>query len=395
MNKEGGSLWSGVLLISGTCIGAGMLAVPVVTGVAGFGPSLAINAVCWLFMLMTGLLFLEATLWSEDGANLLTMCKRFLGPWGVCIGGASFLFLYWCLEVSYISGGSPLFMSLFGIQEGGYGQYVLFSGLTGGLVLWGTQVVDRVNWILMIGLFFSFILLMGVTSAEVDRTLLQFGDWNLVLFAAPVLFTSYGYHNVIPSVASYLKRDARTLRWAIILGSTLPFIVFSLWQWVIMGSIPLQELQAANQEGISISQKLQSVSGQPWVTTLSLFFGFFALITSMLGVSLSMVDFLADGLRVSRNGWSRVKLSAAVFLPPLIWAMIYPNIFIEAIGLAGGIGEAILNGLMPILMVWVGVYKERLTLQVVPFAGKGLLASMIAFTLLIMGIELFHLWGGW
>nr|NGX29103.1 Tyrosine-specific transport protein [Candidatus Anoxychlamydiales bacterium] len=51
-----------VLLISGTTIGAGMLGLPVMTGFAGFFPTLALLFFFWLYMLVTAFLYLEANL---------------------------------------------------------------------------------------------------------------------------------------------------------------------------------------------------------------------------------------------------------------------------------------------------------------------------------------------
>ena len=44
MKKEG-SVFGGMLLIAGSCIGSGMLGIPIVTGVAGFFPSLLMFAI--------------------------------------------------------------------------------------------------------------------------------------------------------------------------------------------------------------------------------------------------------------------------------------------------------------------------------------------------------------
>jgi tyrosine-specific transport protein len=41
------------LLVAGTCVGGGMLALPVETGVIGFFPSLLIMVISWGFMTMT------------------------------------------------------------------------------------------------------------------------------------------------------------------------------------------------------------------------------------------------------------------------------------------------------------------------------------------------------
>ncbi|MES2272690.1 MAG: aromatic amino acid transport family protein, partial [Chlamydiota bacterium] len=52
-------VFGGTLLVAGTSIGAGMLALPVVTASGGFLPALFVYFLCWLFMTCTGLLLLE------------------------------------------------------------------------------------------------------------------------------------------------------------------------------------------------------------------------------------------------------------------------------------------------------------------------------------------------
>lgn len=395
MREHRGNLISGVLLISGTCMGAGMLAIPLVTGLAGFFPALLINIVCWLFMMATGLLFLEATLWMPDGSNVLSMAGRFLGRPGKILGGLFFLFLYYCLMVSYVAGGSPLFSSaiklITGYEMATEWAFILFTVIFAFIVLVGAWFVDRANWILMSGLIISYVLLIGIGSAEVQPELLLHKRWTLSLAAAPILFSAYGFHNVIPSLSTYLKRNRYVLRRAVVIGTTIPFIVYSVWQWLIIGSVPLAELEAAGRAGVPASIILYSVTGNVWVGNLALFFGFFALVTSLLGVALSMVDFLGDGFRMSRQGVHRLGLTLLVFGPPALLAFNRPQIFVEALGIAGGIGEAFLNGLLPIAMVWVGRYQFKLEGVPLLKGGKGVLILLFLFTLLIMGLECYHL----
>ena len=78
MNKSG-SVFGGALLVAGTSIGGGMLALPVLTSLGGFIPSLFIYLCCWLFMTCTGLLFLEVSLWMHAEANIVSMADRTLG----------------------------------------------------------------------------------------------------------------------------------------------------------------------------------------------------------------------------------------------------------------------------------------------------------------------------
>ncbi len=386
IHKHGNAL-SGALLVAGTCIGAGMLASPVVTGLAGLIPALAVNVACWLFMMATGLLFLEATLWMHDGANLISMSERFFGPVGKIVGWVSFLFLYYCLLVSYFDGVKPMLQSDAPISLIYSGFCLFFFAI----VLLGTRYIDRLNLILMAGLVASYVLLVTVGVQDVQPALFSRAKWSLSFMAFPVLFSAYGYHNIIPSIASYLDRNVKALRLAIILGTTLPFLIYALWQALVIGILTEEQLQQAANQGVPITATLHDFTKSPWVSSLALYFGFFALVTSLLGVAMSMVDFLADGLKVERKGKTRLALTLAVFLPPAIFAWLNPGIFLDAIAVAGGIGEALLNGLIPVALVWVGRYKMGLSKENALPGGKPLLFVLALFSLLIMGYEMFIL----
>ncbi len=350
-----GTALGGALLIAGTCIGAGMLAILIATGMSGFFPAIFVNTVCWLFMLATGLLFLEATLWMPDGANVISMSGRFLGPVGKWLGGFFFLFLYYNLMVSYIAGGAPLVIEavrqLTGFQMDVAWGFFIFPLVLASVLLAGAWFVDKVNWVLMFSLILSYILLIGTGAGDVNPSLLLKKNWKLSLFAMPILFSAYGYHNIIPSISTYLGRNRNHLRLAVILGTTLPFVVYFIWQWLIMGSVPPKYLEHAASQGIPANTILAQVTGKAWVGSIALFFGFFAIVTSLLGVSLSMIDFMGDGFGMGRKGFQRLALTILVFGPPAAFAYNNPEIFIEALGIAGGFGEAFLNGLLPIALV--------------------------------------------
>lgn len=385
------SFVSGALLLAGTCMGAGMLALPVVTGPAGFFPGIVINAICWLFMMATGLLFLEATLWMHEGANVLSMAQRFLGRTGKWLGGLAFLFLYYCLLISYISGAAPLVKSELGLSLSVRTVCALFAGIFGLLVFWGTAVVDRINWLLMTAAIASFALLMIAGSSAIDEALLTRMNWKFFFLAAPTLFSAYGYHNLVPTLTFYMKRNSRSLRLAIFFGTLLPFIIYTLWQWMIIGSLPLELVQQAAETGVPITYTLQEITGHPWVSFLGGFFGIFAIITSLLGVALSMVDFLGDGMHMKRTGSQRLFLTLLVFIPSTLLAMENPGIFLVAIGVAGGYGEALLNGFFPICMVWMGRYHYKLGGERQLFGGRVMLSILLVITFFVVGLESYHL----
>lgn len=387
IGDRSGGLWGGALLIAGTSIGAGMLALPVVTGPGGFYPAIVINFFCWAIMAATGLLFMEATLLLPDGANVLSITKKFLGKTGEWIGGSTFVFLYYCLMVAYLSGGAPLLNHFFDIKAS-----LWVFGLFFALIVWeGSRFIDRTNWLLMSGLIISYFLMMSGAGNVVDSVRFDRVNWGLSLLAAPTLFSAFGYHNIIPSLATYLHRDRSLLRWAILIGSAIPLVVYTLWQWLIIGAIPEGMLEVIGFEGIPVGLMLERVTGNPWVSATATYFSFFAIVTSLLGVSLSMVDFLGDGLKVKRTGWSRLGLVALVFIPPMIVSSLYPTLFISALGIAGGIGEAIINCLIPIALVWVARYQHKSSNQHELPGGRLTLSVLAAGTVAIMLLEMYVL----
>jgi len=371
---------SGTLLIAGTTIGAGMLGIPLVTAKAGFLPALGITTAVWLFMMATGFLYLE-------GANVLSMSRRFLGRSGKWLAGAVYLFLYYCLMVAYFAAGAPILGFVLGLGDSLWG-YLAYGALFGTIVVFGIKTVDRINYILMIAMFLSYAALVGIGLPEVHSERFISQDWSKVVFAAPILFSAFGFHNVIPSLTTYFDRNVRVLRKSIFFGTLIPLAVYLIWQWLIIGVVPESAIEQALHEGKPATAALQSLVHSPWIGTTGRFFAFFAIITSMLGVAFSLVDFLADGMELkAKQSSTRAFLCLLVFLPPFLFSAIDPKIFVTAIGFAGGFGEAFLNGLLPVALVWVGRYSRELGGRTQLLGEKPMLALLFALSVTVMILE--------
>lgn len=381
---------SGTSLIAGTTIGAGMLGIPLVTAEAGFFPAVCASLAVFAFMVLTGLLYVEVALTLPPGANIFAMARAYLGTPGKAAAGGMFLFLYYCLLVAYLSGGAPLLgyvvQSGLGIEMNGNVSLVLFGALFGGIVWMGSKVIDRVNLILLVAMFFAYILLVSKGSSEVAVARLYEASWGKACFALPVLFSAFGYHNVVPSLCTYLERDRRSLRLAIFLGTGLALAVYLVWQWLILGSLPQAAIQETLTAGKPATAALAALTGKSALFVIGQTFAFFALVTSFLGVAFSVVDFLSDGLKW--EGRRRPLLVLLTFLPPGLCAALNPNLFEKALSMAGGFGEAFLNGLLPVVLAWKYRRISNNSYGVrEPLAGKWVLAALFAFGLFVMGLE--------
>jgi len=386
-----GHVVGGSLLIAGTTIGVGMLALPIATAEGGFLPALALYLICWLFMVCTGLLTIEVCMWLPREANFITMTRTLLGPFGKVVCWAVYLFFFLTILTAHIAGGGGLFQQIMpGLPS--WLAILLYVVIFAPLIYLGTRTVDRVNIVLMAGLIITYLLFVGTSFNFVDFSLLKRQNWPKAWLALPVLFTAFGYQAILPTLMEYMDRKVKKVRLALFIGTAIPLIVYVLWELVILGILPLEGkggLLEAGKAGQTAIAPLRESTGHTYLFTIGKAFAFFTMTASYLAISLAYVDFLADGFKWEKNKQSKFTLCLLVFLPPTIITLIYPQIFLTALGYAGGFACAILFGLFPPLMVWSGRHFSHFadkSRQL--FGGRYFLSLLILFVIFEVGLEI-------
>lgn len=383
----------GALLIAGTSIGGGVLALPILTGVAGFFPSLLIYLLCWMFMASTGLLFLEISLWMGKDANIITMAEKTLGLPGKIAAWGLYLFLFYCLTLAYIVGTGDLFVQAFSsiaTLQPWQGQ-LLFLAIFGPFVYAGAKLVGHFNVFLMVGLGVSYLAFVVLGAPHIDTKLLLRSDVSYLWLALPITFTAFAYQGTVPTLISYLDRDVKAIRWAILVGSFIPFIAYVIWQALILGIVPLEgpgSIMETLDAGQNAVYPLRSALNTTTVYMVGQYFAFFALVTSFFGVTLGLLDFLADGLNVKKDMWGKILLCALIFVPPYLFALYHPHVFLMALDYAGGFGTSLLLGLLPVLMVWRGRYHLGMRGPYQMEGGRPLLMVLMAFVFIEVACQL-------
>lgn len=385
--SRGGHVLGGALLVAGTAIGGGMLALPLATALGGFIPALVIYVLCWLFMTATALLLLEVVLWGKQEVNIISMAKMTLGKPGQIAAWILYLFLFYSLTIAYISGGGGLVedvMEAFGQTDLPFwiGPLV-FVLLFAPFVAFGAKAVDSINKLLMVGLILSFLVFVVLGISHIELNLLTRFNFPAAFAAMPIAFTSFSFQGLIPTLTTYLDRQEKKVRTAIVFGSLIPLLMYIIWEALFLGIVPLDDLLSAP----TVISPLKEVINLPGLFVVGEFLAFFALVTSFLGVTLGLLDFLADGLKVKKTPKGRFNLSLLIYLPPLAFSMINPKVFLIALRFAGGLGCALLLGLLPILMVWRGRYSLNYKSVHKLFGGRitlTLLIIFVAFELFLM-----------
>jgi tyrosine-specific transport protein len=389
--------WGGVLLISGTAIGASILALPIVTRHNGFFPTTLAFVICWFFMTLAALLLLEVNLRFTGEKDFISMVEATLGKWSKWIAWVTYLLLLYTLIALYLTGCSAWLVKIvqsLGIDFSSNIAVLTMALVIGLIVSYGTGMVDYINRYFVLGLVISYGILIGCAMPSIELTKVVESQFVGLTATFPVIVSAFGFSVVLPSLTNYLDRDLKSLRFAVIVGSLIPLLVYLIWEFVTLGIIPktgvesLQSLALYHNDGTGVALALEKMSGNLWITQSSRWFAIFAIVTSLLGVSLALHHFLQDGLKIKKAKKDQVLLGIATFLPPTLAVLFYPAAFNEILGIAG-ILVAVLLGILPAVMAWRSRYNQ---LELIPkyrvLGGKGILVSVIAFFSYIIYLEL-------
>ncbi|EEV88843.1 Tyrosine permease [Cardiobacterium hominis] len=395
MNKTLGT----TLLVSGTMIGAGMLAMPLTSAGIGFTFTVVLLISLWILLTYSALLFVEVYQTTESDSGIGTLSALYFGNAGRVVSTTvMFVFLY-ALLAAYISGGGEILMKatqstgLLG-QEGVIANTSpemtlkifigIFTVFFGSFVIISTKVVDGFNRLLFFVMLVALVVVMFVMfpKASVQNLMAMPLDNALIISAAPIFFTSYGFHGSIPSLVKYMEGDVRGLRIAIVTGSAITLVGYILWQLSTHGVLSQGEFTQILKEKPTLYGLIEAcrrITGSEIIASAVQLFSALALVTSFLGVALGLFDCTEDMLRKGLHiNAGRLLLGAITFLPPVLFAYFYPD-FIAALSYAGQM-FAFFAVVLPVGLVW----KARRRYPNLPYrVAGGDIALIIA---LVIGI---------
>ncbi|MBW5406940.1 tyrosine transporter TyrP [Morganella morganii] len=382
-----------VLIVAGTTIGAGMLAMPLAAAGIGFPVIAVILIGLWAIMSYTALLMVEVYQYSSPDTGLGSVARQYLGLPGQILTGFSMLLLMYALTTAYIGGaGEMIAASLQNWWQISVtpGTATIIFTLVGGLVVCvGTHSVDFINRILFTGKIIFLIIMLAVMMPHVNMTnLVSMPIQNgLVLSAIPLVFTSFGFHGSVPSLVNYMNGDSKKLRFIFLTGSAIPLVAYLLWQVATLGAIPSDTFfgilaQKSGLDGL-LAALSETVANKYVDIAVSLFMDL-ALATSFLGVALGLFDYLADLFRRKNSAFGRTQTGILTFALPLVCALYYKS-FTGALAYAA-MALSFLALILPSLLTWkvrqnpkAGAYRVA--------GGNGVLLFIFLFGLLVISIE--------
>jgi tyrosine-specific transport protein len=376
------------LMISGNTIGAGILGLPILSGMAGSLPAVSGLIVIWFLMLASGYILARAmTGHGKDIKGLPSLYQTELGTVGKGVATVGYLINYFGILVAYLCGATVTITHLIHTQIPDLVVTLIFFAVFTAITIFGVEAVRKSNAFLMLLLFVAFLFLLFSAAKNINMEWLTYTDWRYFPATFPIFIVSFTYHNTIPIVVRTLDYDRRAVDKALILGTTIPLLVSLLWILAVIGCLPLtgsgqseETIYYAFQNNLPATVPLAKILHSELFTVFGLIFTVLAISTSYLAVGIGLLNFMKDLTSPIFKGRNLLTDALFAFALPLLITIFYPDLFLTALNVAGGVGVGIVFGILPGIIL----FKRGRSNKMILLLGTGI----ILFFVLVMGMEL-------
>ena len=362
-----------------------MLAMPLTSAGIGFGFTLVLLLGLWALLTFSALLFVELYQTAESDAGIGTLAEQYFGKAGRIIATAVLIIFLYALIAAYVSGGGSLLKDLLPESFGDKVSILLFTVIFGSFIVIGTHSVDKINRVLFFVMLAAFAVVLSLMLPEIkfDNLMATPIDNALIISASPVFFTAFGFHGSIPSLNKYLGGNVKALRISILVGSAITLCAYILWQMSTHGLLTQNEFLQILKDDATLNGLVKAtlaITGSNMIAGAVKLFSTLALVTSFLGVGLGLLECIEDLLKRTFNiSAGRITLGLMTFIPPLVFALFYPEGFILALGYAGQM-FAFYAVVLPVSLVW----KARRAHTNLPYKVWG--GNLTLIIVLVLGV---------
>lgn len=330
-----------VATLVGTIIGAGILGIPYVVAKAGFWTGIFDIVVLGSIVLLIYLYMGEIVLRTKGFHQLTGYAERYIGPWGRRLMAFTMVFGIYGALIAYIMGVGQALAAIFG------GAPILFSILffliVSCIIYLGVKAVGESEmWLILLTMgivivitifALPFISTENFTSFDISKIFIPYG----------VIFFAFLGAAAIPEMREELIRNEKMLKRAIILGASIPIIVYLLFTFIIVGANGISTTEVAT---IGLGKLVGS-----HIIVIGNLFAVFTMATSFLTLGLALQEMYNYDYKLKHY----LSWGLTCFIP-LIIALSNITSFIKAIGIAGVVS----GGLEGILIIFMAFRAKKL-----------------------------------
>jgi tyrosine-specific transport protein len=331
-------LFSAIVILTGTVVGAGIFGIPYVVAKVGFISGLVYLIVLGLVVAVEILCYGEVILRTKEFHQSTGYAEKYLGKWGKLVMSFSLVFGIYGALLAYMIGVGDFLYSLIGEFLGGTPVLyaTIFFILASLAILVGLGMVIKIEkgMFLVLLAVVLLIFVLGVRHVQFDN-LIAFDLKNIFLPYGVILFAFTGI-SAIPDMSRTLRREESKLKKAIMIGMVTVFVVYLLFSFVIVGI-----------SGKNTSE--EAVVGLEKLLGKKIF-----IIGAILGILTMATSFLTLGLALKEMfvydfGFHKTLAWVVACFVPFIFFLLGLVGFVRVLGIVGSITGGI-SGILVFLM---------------------------------------------
>lgn len=344
-------------LIAGNLLGAGILGLPINTGLSGVLPSfLAMVVFCVAMYFSAVVLAREAIAEKREDFNFPSLYHRHVGSIGKWVAILANLLILYGLLTAYLTGATSILVNQLHIPGAGSLVLLVVFLILSGVTLLNVAFIQKYNTVLIAALAAAFLVLVMYAGSHVQPERFLYTDWLYLPAAVPIVLCAFHFHNIIPTICHSLAWNEKAVRKTMAAGMLLGFLMNAIWVVVGVGALPLVEgedsLRYAFENSLPVTVPLGHQIHAPFFTLAAMVFALVAIVTSFIANGLGLLGFIGDFTKNFLRIENRAFVAVLSFLPPCLVALFFPAIFLKAIDLVGGVGIAILFGILPAIIAF-------------------------------------------
>lgn len=329
--------WTGVAMLIGTSIGAGVFGIPYVVAKAGFWTGLLCILLIGVIFLLVNLSLAEVLLRTRGKHQLCGLAGKYLGVWGSRFMAVSMVVGIFAALIAYTLGSGLALFEVFGVSS--WFWSVVFYVVCVGVALTGVEGFKRGElWANFVKLcLFVVIAVLLLSSKEFSVANLSgfdlssfFVPWGVVIFA-------YLCTSIIPEVRFGIKKLSY-IKNIVIVGSVVPILVYVLFAVGVVGVTGINTTEVAT---VGVGLVLGKFAG-----VLFNLFAVLAMATAFVALSFALADMFMLDWRLSKSSaWG------VVITVPVLLVLLGVHSFISVLDFSGEVSGGLV-GLLVGLMVW-------------------------------------------
>lgn len=378
MNKN---LLNAIFLISGTAIGAGLIALPLTAVNFGVGISTAIICLAIFITYQSSMMTIDLNEANQSPASIVDLSRNLSGKKAFLISMASFYALSFSLLMVYFSGIASTLCSFFDLNNN---VVVIISSLAlfGVLNLKYSQFSKLNSSLVIILLAIIVTFIFQMQTVKTTKTVSYEPQINLKEIATflPIIFTSFGVQNICSNIYEHLNKNRKQIQRAFLIGILIPALVYIAWTSSVFENIISQDVsffEKLQNHQVSVGELIKFLCDSSNNVYMEKFFkilSLFAISTSAIGIGLGLKKSIEETITSSS-----CVASTVVCLIPAIVCITIPDAFIKILSFGGMIAT--------MFVIFVPYYIKR---QLGHRMGFGYNLCLV-YGLLVVVCEIFQL----